>query len=250
MSKKFLTVVLVVLFANCAFSQSLEIPKQEFNKTDLTNQFLSQNSIKDSTEKKVEVSSSPGKKSGGIALILSLLLPGAGHFYIDRMDVGKYFLGAEAMSWLGYAGLQVYGDALQDDSRTFAAENAGVNKDGKDKDYFANIGNYNNIYEYNNYMLATGRYDEVYDVTTNYWNWNTTVNKDDFESQRKKSERVYNTRVVFGTTAIINRIVSSISALILTNKKSPTTLNFQPELIQKEYGGGVDGMKLNISKNF
>lgn len=31
------------------------------------------------------------KKSTGIALVLSLLLPGAGHYYLDRMDVGKYF---------------------------------------------------------------------------------------------------------------------------------------------------------------
>jgi len=88
-------------------------------------------------------------------------------------------------------------------------------------------------------------------VNTYFWNWDNVTNKDSFEEQRKKSERVYNTRVVFGTTLIVNRIVSAISALILANKKSDSnTLNIQPELLQKNYGVGVDGLKLNISKNF
>ena len=157
----------------------------------------------------------------------------------------------EAASWLGFAGLNIYGNALREDARTFAAENSGLDKSGKPDDYFANVGNFNSVYEYNNDKLLKGQYSQLYDVNTYFWNWDNVTNKDSFEEQRKKSERVYNTRVVFGTTLIVNRIVSAISALILANKKSDSnTLNIQPELLQKNYGVGVDGLKLNISKNF
>ncbi len=251
MSKKFLTVVLVVLFANTVFSQSTQkdFSKTEFSKTDLTNQLLSG---KDSTDKKVSLNTSVSKKSGGVAMLLSLLLPGAGHFYIDRMDVGKFFVMGEAASWLGFAGLNIYGNALREDARTFASENAGLDKSGKDDDYYVNVANFNSIYDYNNDKLLTGEYSQLYNESTHYWNWNNnTTNKDTYDQQRLKSERVYNTRILFGTTLFVNRIVSAISALILANKSSDSkAINFQPELLQKNYGVGVDGIKLNISKNF
>lgn len=243
MSKKFLTAVLCIIFTNAAFSQSVE----KFNKNDLTNQFLNQKS----DSGKIDFSSSPGKKSGGVAMLLSLVLPGAGHLYLDRMDVGKFFVMGEAASWLGFAGLNIYGSALREDARTFASENASLNKSGKNDDYFSNVGNFNSIYEYNNDKLLKGQYSQLYDVDSYYWNWNNVTNKESYEEQRKKSERVYNTRIVFGTTLIVNRIVSAISALILANKKPDAAgLNIQPELLQKNYGTGVDGLKLNISKNF
>jgi hypothetical protein len=243
MSKKFLIAILCIIFTNAAFSQSVE----NFNRKDLTNQFLTQKSDTNRLQQGPSVS----KKSGGVAMLLSLLLPGAGHFYLDRMDVGKFFVMGEAASWLGLAGLNIYGNALREDARTFASENATLNKSGKDDDYFANVGNFNSVYEYNNDKLLRGQYSQLYDVNTYYWNWNSITNKESYEEQRKKSERVYNTRVVFGTTLIVNRIVSAISALILANKKPDATgLNIQPELLQKNYGVGVDGLKLNISKNF
>jgi hypothetical protein len=251
MSKKFLTVIICIIFANAAFSQSAtefsKIETSKITKSDLTNQFLNQKS----DSGKVEVKTSSNKKSGGVAMLLSLVLPGAGHLYLNRMDVGKFFVMGEAASWLGLAGLNIYGNALREDARTFAAENAGLDKSGKPDDYFANVGNFNSIYDYNNDKLLKGQYSQLYDVNTYFWNWDNVTNKDSFEEQRKKSERVYNTRVVFGTTLIVNRIVSAISALILANKKSDSnTLNIQPELLQKNYGVGVDGLKLNISKNF
>jgi len=245
MSKKFLTAVLCVFFANAAFSQSIDLTKENLAKKDLTNQFLNQKS----DSGRVKINSSVKKKSAGIALLLSLLVPGAGHLYIDRMDVGKFFVMGEAASWIGLAGLNIYGGALRDDARTFAAENSSLDKSGKNDDYFANVGNFNSVYEYNNDKLLKGQYSLLYDVDTYYWNWNSFANRDDYEIQRKKSERVYNSRVIFGTTLVINRIVSALSALILTNKgNNSSSLNIQPELMQKDYG--FDGVKLNISKNF
>lgn len=245
MSKKFFIAVLLAVFVNVSFSQSLTSTNTKFDKKDLTNQFLNQKS----DSGKVQINSTGKKKSAGIAILLSLVLPGAGHFYIDRMDVGKFFVMGEAASWIGLAGLDIYGNALREDARTFAAQNSSLDKSGKNDDYFANVGNFNSVYDYNNDKLQKGQYSQLYDVNTYYWNWNSTANKEDFETQRKRSERVYNSKVIFGTTLVINRVISALSALILTNRgNNSTTLNIQPELMQKDYG--FDGVKLNISKNF
>lgn len=191
------------------------------------------------------------EKSPGLAMIMSLVLPGAGHLYIDRMDVGKYFAAGEAASWIGFAGLNIYGDAIRNDSRTYAYEVSGANKTITDDEYYTNVGFYMNINDYNNDMLARGQYDKLYDVNKMAWYWNTAGEQGTFETQRKKSERILNARVIFTTALIVNRITSAISALILANQQNTLLRNTQikSELI-KGANNTYDGLSLNFIKTF
>lgn len=200
----------------------------------------------------IETFTAKSNKSPALALLFSFILPGAGHFYINRMDVGKYFLGIDAASWIGLASLNIYGDDVRDEARTFSKQHAGINNfDNKSDEYFTNIGSFDNIYDYNNDKLTRGQYELLYDVNNYYWNWDDTQNKNIYEVQRKSSERIYNTRIVFGSILITNRIISGISALLLANKenKRNSSLNVQPELLhKKDYS--FDGIRINLSKNF
>ncbi|MEO8664298.1 MAG: hypothetical protein ABI462_02285 [Ignavibacteria bacterium] len=191
------------------------------------------------------------KKSPILALLFSVILPGAGHFYLNRMDVGKYFLGADAASWLGLVTLNIYGNNVRDDSRSFSVEHAEVSGiDNKNDDFFASVGNYDNVYEYNNDKLTRGEYTKLYNVNQFFWNWDDNGNRTIYETQRKNSERIYDSRIIFGSILVANRIISGISAyLIATKANKNTTLNIQPELMYKsDYT--FDGVKINISKNF
>jgi len=232
------------------YSQSPYTSPKSENLTDLKERVL--NSEIKSENISLEAYTAKSKKSPALALLFSFILPGAGHFYINRMDVGKYFLGADAASWIGLASLNIYGDDLRDEARTFSKQHAGINNlDNKSDDYFTDIGSFDNIYEYNNDKLTRGQYELLYDVNNNYWNWDDTQNKNIYEAQRKSSERVYNTRIVFGSILITNRIISGISALLLANKenKKNSSLNFQPELLyKKDYS--FDGIRINLTKNF
>jgi len=200
----------------------------------------------------IQTITAKSKKSPALALLFSFILPGAGHFYINRMDVGKYFLGVDAASWIGLASLNIYGNDVRDEARTFSKQHADINNlDNKSDDYFTDIGSFDNIYEYNNDKLTRGQYELLYDVNNNYWNWDDTQNKNIYETQRKSSERIYNTRIVFGSILITNRIISGISALLLANKenKKNSSLNVQPELLyKKDYS--FDGIRINLNKNF
>ena len=191
------------------------------------------------------------KKSPGLGILLSLAVPGAGHLYAGRMDVGKYFVTAEVMSWLGVIGLNLYGNYLRDDSRSFASVHAGFNKNGKDDNYYSNLTNFNNIYEYNNEKLRNGQYDLIYDVNTYFWSWDDYNNRVTYDSQRKKSERVYNSRIIFATTLVVNRLISAISTLILINKGnlSSSSININSEILYSP-DNLIDGLKLNLVKSF
>lgn len=250
---KFIFCVLasLTLLLNSVSAQNSQISiTTSDRKADLTYKVLSQEQTQQDLNSNL-TSLQATEKSPGLAMIMSLVLPGAGHFYIDRMDVGKYFVAGEAASWIGFAGLNIYGDAIRNDSRTYAYEVAGANKNNTDDDYYTNVGFYRNVYDYNNDMLARGQYDKLYDVNTNYWNWNTAAEQGTFETQRKKSERVLNARVIFTTALIVNRITSAISALILANQQNTLLKNTQikSELIKGAYDR-YDGLSLNFIKTF
>lgn len=251
MKLKFVLCFLLMIYA-CTYSYAQEVSASvnQFGKSELKGKYSGYEFKNEKIE--IGINKQASDKSPALALLYSVILPGAGHFYLDRMDVGKYFLGADALSWIGLVSLNVYGDDLRDDSRTYSVEHAGVTgKDSKDEDYFTNIGSFSNIYEYNNDKLLRGEYHLLYDVNTYYWNWDNTNNQNIYEQQRKSSERVYNSRIIFGSLLIANRIVSGISAyLIATNKdKKSSSMSFEPELLYtNEYR--IDGMKINIAKNF
>ena len=209
---------------------------------------LKSNTLRSDSKQTAELKMpSATNKSAGLAMLLSLVLPGAGQYYEGRMDVGKYFLTAEAASWLGLVGINLYGNALREDARKFASQNSGLNQTGKPDDYYGNVGHFNSIYDYNNEKLQNGEYDKIYDVNSYYWNWNSVQNKNDFDLARRQSERVYNTKIVFSTALIVNRLISGLSALLLANK-SPESMKIQSELTRDQFGSS--GVTINFSKNF
>ena len=247
MFKKIIVTALILIFAQTTFSQIKN--GEEFSKKQVLTDKILKSGSRDSVKTETVIKE---KKNPSVSILLSLLLPGMGHLYAGRMDVGKYFLASEAACWLGVLSMNLYGNYLRDDSRTFAVEHAGLNKNGKDDDYFSNVGNFQNIYLYNNEKLAKGQWDKIYDVSSYYWNWDNTANMSQFDLQRKKSERVYNNRIIFATGLIVNRLVSAISALIVTNKGNNGTssgMRFSSEFIGTR-NNPYDGLRLNFTQSF
>jgi len=242
--------ILFLTIQTNTYSQSSTSSNKGNEVLELKTRLLNENTLEKDPE--VKTSASTSKKSPALALLFSLILPGSGHYYLNRMDVGKYFFGTDIAGWLGYISLNVYGDDVITDAKTFSNEHAQVQDvDNKNDDYFGNVGNYDNIYEYNNYQLTIGSYSTLYDVNTYYWSWDTDNNRNIFEAQRKSSERIYNSRIIFGSLLIVNRVVSGISAYLIASKdpKKVSSLNIEPELLYKN-DFTFDGLKLNLIKNF
>ena len=247
----FLCAIVISFTSNFSLAQENVIElNQDYSNTKqiLLNQIKSDSEINSISETNLNITNT--KKSPGLAMILSLLLPGAGHLYLDRMDVGKYFVGIDALNWLGFAGVNIYSDKISSDARSFTTIHAGVTNKDRDKDYFSNVGFYNSIYDYNNDKLARGEFNSIYDVNSLYWFWDSNENKNQFESQRKKSERIKNAGIIFGSALIVNRLTAAVSAIILSNSgKSGSSLGLSSEIL-RDRDNSFDGFVINLHKNF
>jgi hypothetical protein len=245
----FRAVLTFIIFASFLATTTAQETNDNYKRLELTDKIINQSS----QEEPLDISSPTAtKKSAGISLLLSLVLPGAGHYYIDRMDVGQYFLAADGASWLGLAGVNIYSNIIRDNARTFSQDHAGVKPDGKTDDYYANVGNFESIYEYNNVKLSQGEYDKVYtDVDKFFWNWDTQENQFRYDAQRGESERIKNTTIIFASALVVNRLASALSALLLTNQHNNLLSNIKVNSeVSMSPENRIDGMKLNLIKQF
>lgn len=198
------------------------------------------------------------KKSPGLAFIYGLLIPGMGHVYADRFSSGKYFMISEATIWLTYAAFSIYGNWLLDDAYSYATTHAGITVGDKAKDdkFFIDIANYSNVDEYNNEKLRFGEYEKLYYPEQGYgFYWNNDVERRIYRADKIGGDRTLNDRLFIVGAVLINHLISGISAVFAAN-------GYNSELEQKGSGGfrmdagvqkhfgKIDGIKLNISKNF
>ena len=155
------------------------------------------------------------KKSPGLAILYSFLLPGMGELYANNYNSGKYFTIAEGIFWGTYIGMNVYANARENDYKAFAETYGLANISGKDADYFATIGQYDNIEIYNDEKALERNFDEMYDTEIYYWKWQNTEDRKTYRNIRTSSEQTFNDlRFVVGAM-ILNRIASAINAVRL-----------------------------------
>ncbi len=158
------------------------------------------------------------KKSPGLAILYSLLVPGMGELYAGGYDSGKYFTIADGALWSVFTGFTVYGNWKKNDYLSFARAKGGVTTDGKDDEYFALISGYLSIDEYNKEKEFERDFVKVFKTDTHYWNWNTNENRSQYRDMWSSSESAFNNvRFVVGAL-ILNRIVSAINAVRLVTK--------------------------------
>ncbi|MEW6701702.1 MAG: hypothetical protein AB1298_03195 [Bacteroidota bacterium] len=153
------------------------------------------------------------KKNPALGILYSLLLPGMGELYANRYDNGKYFTIADAVLWGVFAGFNIYGNWQENNYKSFAQSNGAVKLDGKNADYFANIGIYQSIDDYNTAMELDRRFEKVYSSSTYYWKWTDDNQRKEYRSMWLSSEQAFtNVRFVVGAL-ILNRLISAINAV-------------------------------------
>jgi hypothetical protein len=154
-----------------------------------------------------------GKKSGGLAMLYSLILPGMGELYAGSYNSGKYFTIAEGVIWGFYAGMKIYGGWKRENYKDFASSFGGVNPADKDADYYAIIGDYLDVNEYNRLKALDRDYKHMYDANMNYWKWTDQAQRREYRNMWVSSEQAFN-NVRFAVGAmIVNRLISAINAI-------------------------------------
>lgn len=178
------------------------------------------------------------KKNPGLAILYSLLLPGMGELYAEDYSSGKYFTIADGALWGILIGMNTYAGWQKDRYQAYAVTNGGITTSGKDANYYATIGDYSNINQYNDAQALNRDFSKMYNLDTQYWSWPTTEQRKTYRGMWTASEQTYNDiRFVVGAL-IVNRIVSAINAVRLVsaynkNLQNDLTWNVSVGLINK-----------------
>ncbi len=160
-----------------------------------------------------------GKGKGARAVLLSLLIPGAGEWYLGHRKAAKIFLGAELALWAGYLGSLAYADVLKKDYQTFAALHAGVDPVGKNEQYWIDIGNANNIYDLNEKRLVQRNLEAVYtNIGEFYWQWDSESHRYRYVDLRLKQHSWRRTATFMIGGMILNRILSTMDVVRILRK--------------------------------
>lgn len=164
----------------------------------------------------VEIQS--GKKNSGLAILYSLLLPGMGELYAESYNSGIYFTIAEGVLWGTYIGMDTYANWQKNRYESYAISGAGINPDGKDKDFYSRISLYSNIDQYNNEKALERKFDEMYDPQQYFWKWNSTEERRMYREMWLSSEQTFNDiRFVIGAM-LLNRLASAVNAVRMVSK--------------------------------
>lgn len=202
-------IFLILLFLpQVIFSQSNELKSLQELKTSLKNSEENFQEI----DFRLNSNISDTKKSVGLGIIYSLLLPGMGELYADAYDVGKYFTIADGVLWGTFIGMNAYSSWQKDNYQTYAASRAGVNNSNKDENYYARIGEYTSIETYNDQKALERNFNEMYDEEKYFWKWNSIEERRTYRDMWTSSEQTSNDiRFVVGGL-ILNRVASAINA--------------------------------------
>jgi hypothetical protein len=239
------TIFLLLAISTLSFAQtekgSLLQLKSEMSKIDLSTEQIN-----------MQTAMQSGKKNAGLAIFYSLLLPGMGELYAGSYESGKYFTIAEGAIWLTYTGMAVYGSSKKDNYKAYAQAYAGVNNSGKDEDYYANVGNYSSIEQFNTEKALEGNFDDMYDMEKDYWSWQTEQQRKDYRGLWTSSENAYNNMQFAIGALVLNRLVSAINAARLVSKYNKSlamenawNVSFNTGSLNSEHG-----LTLNFSKSF
>jgi hypothetical protein len=163
-------------------------------------------------ELKLNFTLEESKKSVGLGIIYSLLLPGMGELYADAYDVGKYFTIADGVLWGTFIGMNVYANWQENNYKSYAESRAGISNENKDDNYYSTIGVYNNIDSYNDQKALERNFEEMYETESYFWKWDTNSERETYRDMWTSSEQTKNDiRFIVGGL-ILNRVASAINA--------------------------------------
>jgi hypothetical protein len=195
------------------------------------------------------------RKSTGLAVVYSFLLPGMGELYSSDFSSGKYFLIGEGALWITFGIFDGRGNALQRDARTYAVSRAGINANGKNDQFYVDIGNFNSIEEYNEKKLQDREPQKLYDAAAGYgWRWTSDADRATYRNQRVASDRAFENGKFVLAAVLVNHLASAINAAraaVVHNRALETALKdveLSASVIRSERG--PQGILLSLKKGF
>jgi hypothetical protein len=167
------------------------------------------------------------------ALLLSMLLPGAGELYSGHKGRATGFFVSEGAIWAHFAAWEIAGHLRKNDYIEQAMLNAGVGVDSEKDDYWRLVGIYlrssgTGPDSYEESLRREARLEFPTDPAAQdawvaarlptgkrAWDWGSGALRGNFVETRRNASRAYNQAKFSFALAILNRIASAIDTQIL-----------------------------------
>lgn len=219
----------------------------------------------DPVVKAVSIKSRVPKKSIKKAFFMSLILPGAGEYYVGEKKYAKVFLGTEALIWSFALFSKFQGEMWRTDYRNYAAQYAGANSDRTEDIYYQNIYEYASSDWYNVDIWAEARMiypddpasqeayvaDKLYG-TEDDWAWQSMSDWYQYRGLRVKSQEALHRISYSNGAAILNHLLSAVNAARLAKKQNRLRLRagLHEDWQLRFLSGGKYDFGLALNKNF
>jgi hypothetical protein len=173
----------------------------------------------------ITVQTATAQPDTGRAVWKSMLVPGWGHYYVDRENWqrGQVHLAADAVLIASLLGFHARASNLQDQSFTLANLRAGINLDERDRMFRLAIGNFDDLQSYNDHQLRTRNWNRlIEEIPENRWNWEHEDDRRHYRELRERSERARQQVPAIISLLVVNRIVSGLSAYMRAREQINT----------------------------
>lgn len=191
------------------------------------------------------------KPKPGIAFLKSLIIPGWGHYYVNKhhWTRGKFQLAAAAILLVSYLELRSYTNHLKNDMFTYAAAYSGTDIRSRGTQFQLNVASYNSLAQYNDYQERARNWGQLYPQTSKYmWNWQSEKDRLHYVGMKNRYDRTRQQLPTLITLMVANRIISGISAYIRARKADARDLPKVALSVPLEYG--TNGIQANITIPF
>ncbi len=224
MGKKIILILLMVI-PSLVIGQNVKF--SGFTKSQLTNSKSVPGVPQQKTQpekEKPEIVSSVNKNVGK-AMLLSVLFPGTGEYYLGHKTMGKFLMGVDVSLWGTHWGSRHLENTKERDYKNLARQHAEVG-DGKYDDYYwIQVGNHMDIYANNKQELIERNIDKIYtDIDTYSWNWDSKNNLIRYNQMRIDANnlRKLSDKMVMGL--FINRLISVVNVIRINKMNKKDTL--------------------------
>lgn len=164
----------------------------------------------------------------------SLLVPGWGQHYAGGS--GLRFAAAEVGLWAGYLGLRGLEQVRQTHYQSYAAEHAGAQPAGKNRDYFDDLGFYQSQVQHDQYALYNqGPRASLYPQGPAYsWEWDSEASRLQYRKLRNNSASAGRQALYTTGLVVANRVIAAVHAARLARqgKVSVLPVELQVDLLR------------------
>ncbi|MDR0306351.1 MAG: hypothetical protein LBI42_05870 [Chitinispirillales bacterium] len=180
------------------------------------------------------------QRSIAAAMAASLVLPGAGHHYLDKPKHAFGYLAFDLASVFSVVLFNSLANGREKDARAFASAMAGIEKAPSGEAYWRHVGAFMDASQYNEVVeLSRGSADDQYLDERSWWRWADESHQEEYNDIRQRARNLRVASSFFIGALVANRILSTVDLMVFRKKSMSSSIQFEPAPSPDTRGGSL-----------